>query len=293
MATKGFKTIDEQITLLRSRGLIIEDVEGAREFLLNNNYYRISGYSLTLRKNDTFFRNVTFQNIIDIYNFDHELRHVLLKYIEIFEVRIKSIYAYYFTKKYGPTGYLDSACFTNRQTHAKIIAKAEEQKVSRMKHEAYLKHYINDLKEDIPLWAYIDLFTIANISFLYSISDINIKKTIAAEFSMKTAKGGAILEHFIHRMTIIRNLCAHGGRLYNRLFEQKPWLSKKEKSLLIRKDDGSLDNAHLYSFVIILKRLLSDNDFSSMKNDIIALSNKYSFVHMKYYGFRDDWRVAL
>ncbi len=74
MSTKDFKTIDEQLEILRSRGLIIDDENIAKDFLLYNNYYRISGYSLTLRKNNIFSKSASFQNIIDIYNFDHELR---------------------------------------------------------------------------------------------------------------------------------------------------------------------------------------------------------------------------
>jgi abortive infection bacteriophage resistance protein len=40
------------------------------------------------------------------------------------------------------------------------------------------------LQQDIPLWAYVDLFTISNISFLYSISDQSIKDAIARTFSL-------------------------------------------------------------------------------------------------------------
>ncbi|MBF1688420.1 MAG: DNA-binding protein, partial [Selenomonas sp.] len=55
MAEKDFKSIAEQLSLLASRGLTIENNSVAEEFLLHNNYYRISGYSLTLRKNDKFY----------------------------------------------------------------------------------------------------------------------------------------------------------------------------------------------------------------------------------------------
>lgn len=70
------------------------------------------------------------------------------------------------------------------------------------------------------------------------------------------SSGHEILGRFMHSMTIIRNLCAHGSRLYNRLFEQKPSLNKKELRLLYVKPDGSVDNAHLYGFILIMKRLL-------------------------------------
>jgi abortive infection bacteriophage resistance protein len=293
MAGKDFKTIDEQLQLLRSRGLTIADEDIAKDFLLRNNYYRISGYSLTLRKNDTFAKSATFQNIVDIYNFDHELRHIILEYIETIEVQMKSVYAYEFTKVHGPIGYLDDSFFTNKTKHKEIIDKANAQKSQRLPHEAYLKHFVNDLHQDIPLWAYVDLLTISDISFLYAISEPNIKDEVAHTFGLSMKKGAAILGSYMHSMTIIRNLCAHGSRIYNRLFEQKPSLNKNEKALLITNADGQVDNAHFYGFVLIMKRLLPSDKFVEMKNSIITLTQKYPFVRMDYYGFRNDWKQKL
>ena len=51
MPSKTFKTVDEQLEILRSRGLVVDNDIKAKEFLFYNNYYRISGYSLTLRNN--------------------------------------------------------------------------------------------------------------------------------------------------------------------------------------------------------------------------------------------------
>ena len=290
---KSFKSIAEQISILRERGLAIEDEEVAGCFLLKNNYYRISGYSLTLRKNDVFSKDATFQNIMDIYNFDHALRHVVLKYIELIEVTMKSIYAHEFARLYGGTGYLDESLFSDAKKYKEIIAKAEGQKKARLAHEAYLKHYITDLQQELPIWAYVDLLTIADISFLYSISDDDVKKAVAEKFGLRSNKGTALLGQFMHSMTIIRNLCAHGSRLYNRLFEQKPSLNKAEKALLIEKEDGTVDNAHFYGFVLIMRRLLQPNEFASLKQEIVALTKKYPFVAMRYYGFREDWQEKL
>lgn len=293
MADKSFKTIDEQIEILRSRGLTIDDEGNAKQFLLRNNYYRISGYSLTLRKNDVFSKSATFQNIVDIYNFDHELRHIILQYIEIIEVQMKSVYAHEFTRVHGPTAHLDDIYFTDKSKHKEIIDKANQQKNQRLSHEAYLKHFVNDLHQDIPLWAYVDLFTISDISFLYSISEPDIKDSVAREFNLNMKKGTQILGSYMHSMTIIRNLCAHGSRIYNRLFEQKPSLNKSEKALLRKNKDSSIDNAHFYGFLLIMKRLLPYDKFSEMKDAIISLTKKYPFVRMDYYGFRSDWKQQL
>lgn len=292
MAEKSFKSIDEQICLLRSRGLDIPDVDTAKEFLYRNNYYRISGYSLTLRSNDIFAKSATFQNIIDIYEFDRELRHILLKYIDIIEVTVKSIFAYEFAKVHGPFGYLNPQYFTNKEQHAVIIEKAEKQKNKRKSDEAYLKHFLDDLNSDIPLWAYVDLLTISDISFLCKISEPEIISEVAESIGINHS-GVKLLEHFMHRITIIRNLCAHGNRLYNRLFQQKPRLSKAEQKLLRTDKNGCIDNSHLYGFIFIMRRLLKPTEFGAMTAEIIALTEKYPFVNMKYYGFRDDWKNVL
>ena len=288
MADKAFKTIDEQLEILKNRGLSVSDEAAAKEFLLRNNYYRISGYSLTLRSHDVFNANASFQNIVDIYSFDHELRHILLQYIEVIEVTVKSIYAYEFTKRHGATGHLDVSHFTDASKHQEIMDKASKQKDARLPHEAYLKHFVEDLNQDIPLWAYVDLLTISDISFLYKISERDVRDAVAQSVGLYT-RGAELLERFMHSMTIIRNLCAHGSRLYNRLFEQKPWLSKKERALLLKNDDGTIDNAHLFGFILIMRRLLKVDEFIALKAEILALSNKYQFVSMRYYGFPDDW----
>jgi abortive infection bacteriophage resistance protein len=149
-------------------------------------------------------------------------------------VTIKSVYSYEFTRIHGATGHLNARYFTDAYRHAAIIKKANDQRDRRHAHEAYLKHFIDDLQQDIPLWAYVDLLTISDISFLYSITEVDIQKSVASDFGLRMSKGNCILGAFLHSMTIIRNLCAHGGRLFNRLFEQKPSLNKYEKTLLIQ-----------------------------------------------------------
>ena len=42
-----------------------------------------------------------------------------------------------------------------------------------------------------------------------------------------------------------------------------------------------------------MKRLLLKEEFDEMKGKIVALSLKYPFVGLGYYGFRDDWQEKL
>ena len=293
MSEKVFKTIDEQIEILKKRGLFISDNDPEiREFLYRNNYYRISGYSLTLRDHDSFYENAQFQNIMDIYHFDHELRHLLLQYIEKIEVAVKSVYAYEFAKLYSGTGYLSSQNFTDTAQYLEIIEKGNRQKEKSLAHEAFLQHYVNDRQEDLPIWIFVDLLTISDISLLYKISQPELKKILAEAFQLKTNSGTEILSEYLHGLTILRNFCAHGSRLYNRLFVRKPSLNSKEKKLLIV-ENAKVDNAHLYGFILVMRRILTAEEFLSLKLSLIRLTEKYPFVSLRYYGFRDDWKDIL
>jgi len=69
---KPFKTIEEQIAILENRGLIIDDKEYAKKSLANLNYYRLSAYTLTLRKDDHFYDNVHFSDMMQIYIVNNE-----------------------------------------------------------------------------------------------------------------------------------------------------------------------------------------------------------------------------
>lgn len=291
--SKDFKSLDEQLDILKGRGLLIGDREKARDFLYYNNYYRISGYSLTLRKHDVFYPGTTFQNIIDIYEFDRELRNILLSAIEIIEVNIKSIYAYEFSKAFGGLGYLEPIHFSDIKKYKRILCKGDDQAQHRLVHEAYLQHFLLDKKENIPLWAYVDLLTISDISILYSITDPLVKDRIAKKYGLSFNKGSDVLGKHMHSITILRNLCAHGSRLYNRLFITKPSLNKDELKLLRRDKDKNIDNSKLFGFIIVLKRLLSKNQFEKLKVDLLRICLDYPFVDMRYYGFCDDWKEVI
>lgn len=287
---KEFKIITEQLEILKSRGLKVDNEIEAATFLLHNNYYRVSGYSLTLRNHDRFYEGAVFQNIVDIYSFDAALRHILLEYIEIIEVTVKSIYAYEFAKKYGPLGYLKSSNFTDNDEYMRIMRKAEEQKEKRLSHEAFLKHFVEELKQEIPIWAYVDLLTIADISIFYKISERELQDSVAVQLAFVPGNRIEIVEKLMHGITILRNLCAHGSRLFNRLFITKPYLNSKEKKLLLKNEEGVIDNAHLFGYILNMKRLLlSPDDFNKMKSRIYSLCEVFPFVSMRYYGFPENW----
>ena len=206
---KPFKTIDEQLVILKERGLTIADENEAKLFLQKNNYYRVSGYSLTLRDHDEFYHGVTFRNIIDIYYFDHSFRMLLLDFLEKIEVMIKSVYAYEFSKQYGPFGYLDESNFTDAKKFEDISEKIKKQTLQHLKDEAFLKHFVKELREPIPCWAIVEILTFSDISKLYAISQSLLQKNIAKYFNLSMNDSHKILGKYLYGMTIIQIGRAH------------------------------------------------------------------------------------
>ena len=104
MKIKEFKTLDEQVEILRNKGLVINDVDKAKALLLRENYFFISGYRhlfLKSNKERVFIKGTTFDELYAVFQFDRSFRNVLFKNLLIVENNLKSIISYRLSKKYG------------------------------------------------------------------------------------------------------------------------------------------------------------------------------------------------
>ena len=75
--------------MLRSRGLIIDDVERAKKHLSNVSYYRLSAYMLPFKVmledgtvTDAFETGTTWDDVWNLYKFDRKLRLLVFDAIE-------------------------------------------------------------------------------------------------------------------------------------------------------------------------------------------------------------------
>ena len=62
---KIFKTINEQIDILKDKGLIIEDEDYAKETLLRENYFFIMGYRHLFMKSSKENKFMLYLHLID------------------------------------------------------------------------------------------------------------------------------------------------------------------------------------------------------------------------------------
>jgi abortive infection bacteriophage resistance protein len=218
---KSIKTIPEQIEILKSRNLIFEDESKAEQFLLGNNYYRLTGYWRKYQINsgegeNKFVDNTTLEKIVEIYELDILLRNILQKGIGIFEVCFRSRFAYYtaisdlngllYSK---PDSYINK--IAENESRDKLLAKINKEI------EYSNERFIEDYKKDgnIPIWVAIEVLGFGTVSKMYSLwANKEVTKQVIKNFNL--FKDYYSTRHIIRSLVDLRNSCAHQKRIWDR-----------------------------------------------------------------------------
>lgn len=273
---KTFKTIDEQIELLRSRNLQIMDYETAKEILFSNNYYYlINGYKdLFLNKKskrETFCKGTTLDEIYSLYEFDRKIRIIFLEYILLIERKIDTYIAYEFSKNYGHKNFLIPENFNNISKNKELISKFINDIHLEISHQyknsnKMVVHYLDTYKY-IPLWVLIRILSFGKVSRFYSLMKQKEQNNISRKFNIKSE----VLKVYLINLGNVRNICAHDEKLYDVILKKRISITDYHRKLnLIRKDNKTIyATRDLFSVVLILKIMLEKEQFDEFYNLLI------------------------
>ena len=304
MANKIFKSIDEQIEILKSKGLVINDLDKTKDILFRENYFFISGYRhmfMRGNKEKGFIEGTTFEELYAVFVFDRKIRNIMFKYILVIENNIKSIISYQLSKKYGfkDKDYLNPKNFTQdalrvRQVYDVLNKMKRQIRVNGKQHTATL-HYISNYGY-IPMWILVKVLSFGLISELYGILKTEDQVTVSEFYDLNTETLGiylALLSNF-------RNLCAHEDILYDHRTQIQIPNTKYHYELEIPKDEEEYKYGKndLFALIIIFKQMLRDEEFVDLINElsyeIDVLDGKVDTVPLNTIlnkiGFPDNWR---
>jgi len=271
---KTFKTIDEQIEILKSKGLKIEDVNYAKDVLLRENYFFISGYRhlfLKSQKDRMFLPGTDFTELYAMFNFDRQIRNIFFKNILIVENNAKSIFSYQLSRKYGikEKNYLNPSNFDRSNDKARqvndLLKKIKRQiRVNGGQHSATM-HYMSNYGY-VPFWVVVKVLSFGLISELYTILKREDQKDIAAVYGISVES----LLVYLPILANFRNLCAHEDIMYDHKTQRYIDDTKYHAYLNIQKMDGEYiyGKDDLFALVIILKQLLREEDFTLLINEL-------------------------
>lgn len=276
-------TYTEQLAKLKERGCVIEDEAACCEVLKAVNYYRLSAYFLPFKGADEHYKDgTTFRKVYRIYEFDRKLRGILFSAVEEVEIFLRARFAYYHTHKYGATGYLDSGNYSDKHNAEKFKATLQRE-IENNKKVLFVKHHLEKYDGVFPIWAIVELFTFGTLSYFYADLTTQDKKQLAEELYRTTPKN---LTSWLRCCTDLRNICAHYGRLYYRIFSAMP------------AGINLTDNAkrRLWGAVLVLKNLYPDpfKWNTEVLLPIQALFEEYAEdIDLYHMAFPTDWQEQL
>lgn len=231
MGNQQPRNIEEQIRLLRQRGMEFSDDHEAREWFARVSYFRLKYYWRDLLDAETeygFMEGASFSDVVRRYNFDQQLRIILFDAIGIIEVALRSKVINHMSQAAGNgLWYLDSSLFENKNYHEDFVYDLKYE--FGRSTEPFVKEYIDchpnwngkSLGGDNPdAWRIIEVATFGTLSKMYKNlkSQLPQRSAIANDFGLYSAKD---LTGWLEAISLMRNIVAHHSRLWNRTLGKK------------------------------------------------------------------------
>jgi abortive infection bacteriophage resistance protein len=285
---KSFLSYDDQISLLKSRGLMFDNENKALHLLENITYYRLSGYWYPLladKQNHVFKPDATFETAFNLYKFDRELRQLMISELEKIEIAVRSRMSYVLSMAQNPFWIEDITMFDNQSVYRNTVDKIREE-FDRSDEEfiiAFKSKYSNPLP---PSFILLEITSFGALSRLYdNLKPGKSRKEIANMFGLSDR----VFASWLHSFVYIRNVCAHHARIWNRWLRVQPLFPRRTHYAWLT--DNTVSNNRLFyalSMVIYLLNVVNPNHTFKQKLENLFL--KYPNVDRTAMGFPFKWR---
>lgn len=285
---KPFLSVDQQVRHLIEMGIECPDASAAKELLSDVNYYRLRAYWMTFEHDGEIATGTELSSIVVIYRFDAELRQWLWAAMQPIEIKMRTSFAYFLSRDYGPLAYRDSSLFADGTRHGSLLSSIDQEIARAKKNQEPCVCHNLEKYGDLPCWAVVEVMTMGQVSSLIGLLRDGSKvmpaaKAIADAFGQRPP----ILKSWLMHLCAVRNLCAHQGRFYNRVMRIRP--------KMLRKDICWASNKEFPTFIVI-KRLFEQTwpaRWNEMAIELGRIIDAYPDVSLAPMGFPDCWREVL
>lgn len=282
-------TLQQQVALLVARGMA-GDPALMLQRLSVVNYYRLSGYWHPFKQSDSSFHPGTnFDAVWRRYVFDRKLRLLVIDAIERIEVTVRTQLAYLHALTSGdPFAYaVDQAALPGLNQDDRDRFLYDLQHETSASKETFAEHFRNrygDQHAHMPVWMAAEVMTFGCMLTFYRGSPPQIKKDIAAVFGVHDV----VLSSWLFALNVVRNVCAHHGRLWNRELRIKPKIPDRN---LAWHQPVEIDNSRLFGVMTLCKHCLNRVAPQSHWPDRWhSLLREFPDVPRRNMGMPDNWQ---
>jgi abortive infection bacteriophage resistance protein len=263
-------TLDEQVEILRSRGMELDlPTEKVKEILGDIGYYRLGFYwhPFEIDSQHNFRPGTKFSECVELYYFDNDLRQILVRYTNRIEINFRTKLVYEGSSKFknDPKWFINTSRVHGKYVSGFIVIYnklKEDNKFLKRHHKKYPYHKV------APAWKTIEFLSFGSVFNLYkALKDEELKKLIAAHYGIKKFEK---LQNYLGTTLFIRNSCAHGAVIFDL---HTPLEIEKLPFIQFNNDDRhSVDSVMKIIHFLLLK--ISANRASDFIDDVDSLVRK-------------------
>lgn len=311
--SKSFLSFADQVALLESRGMTVQDRALAEQHVERIGYYRLKSYWFPFRETEvvtpsggrpvtrvleTFRPGTEFRHGVDLYVFDKRLRLLLSDAIERIEVALRVDVAHTLGARHA-YAHLDASCLDPKRAthssrpgitaHAAWLSRAREAE-QRSKAD-WIAEFRSQFSSDLPIWIAVELWEFGVLSRLLEMAHPSDRYRIAKKYGLQKSE---TLVSWVKTLAYVRNVCAHHARLWNHPLVVQPVLPKgAEASELQHIRNNTLSQTRVYAAAAICQFFLSViSPRSSWKVRLRALWQQFPTipgVAPHHAGFLQNW----
>lgn len=281
----------DQITKLKARGLSINDEVSALRYVSNISFYRLRAYTYPFQdntdSNHPFIKNISFEEIIGLYDFDRRLRLLVMDGIEKIEIALRTQIIYQWSMTKGSHWQLNQTNYRNPSAFVKHLGSLQKE-IDRSS-ETFIEHYKSTYTNpsEPPSWMSLEVSSFGLLSLIFkNLRRGPEKKAVTDYFGFKKDE---ILENWIHCFSNVRNICAHHGRLWNRRLSNHLEMPRKTNHEFIT--NKQVLKYKIYAVLCAMQYISNIvNPNNSFKQKVNELMDSCPLSQEKEMGFPKDWR---
>ncbi|UIK34877.1 Abi family protein [Lactobacillus amylovorus] len=293
---RPFRTLEEQVNLLREKGIIIQNINYAKNELMKRGYYSlINGYkSLFLERNENvspriphqYIAGTKFEDFVNLYEFDKKLRAILYNGLLSYEVSLGAELAYRFSEAFPKEySYLDINNFNHNDDNTVQVLKTISSLANKIEQESHnrgsnaIRHYLNN-HNCIPLWVLTEFMTFGDLNYFYLNCKEEIRQGISHDFTQRyritynlrrtNAIMPEIIEHINHMVNMFRNAVAHNEITYSKVINRGPNM-RSIRNVLGQTGLPISSQPGVFELIVSLRLVLDKSEYATMSDSIKKL----------------------
>ena len=291
---KAYRTYAEQVEILARRGMDMGDRDAAVETLRRVNYYRLSGYWYPFRKltpsgrEDDFYVGTRFSHVVALYEFDVRLRATTFAALAPVELAIRALLGHELGR-IDPCAHLEPSRLgptTRRGDQYSKWVRRYENELNQSRVD-FVDHHRQKYGGRLPVWAATELMDWGSLTYLYGFSPRGVQDAVAGACELRAPQ----LTSWLKALNLVRNTCAHHGRLFNRVHTIAP---KLPKAGLHSDLDAASEEWNRTFARLTLVQFLSDRlgvGRSRMLPDVVKTFPAVTIVSLSHMGVPEDWQA--